>query len=726
MNKIKIALAGNPNVGKTSLFNAITSSAERVGNWHGVTVEQKQKTVFFEDTQVTVVDLPGFYSMSTYSYEEEISRNAILFGENDVVVSVCEAGNLARNLYLALQLIEAGACVVVAVNMIDELQKKGLILDEERLSRALGVPVITVTSKRPEDIKRLMTFAIKHAGVRQKRADYLRDLPITEVVDLINPYVGDVNFNIEFLAIKLLEGDACAQKILDLPQSIRDRLSLYGDFSSKVAEARYGFIYKALDGVIARSPENKRHKRKNPLTKAVYATHSLSKFDIYDKESFLQSALDKIVLNRYLSLPIFLLVIASVFFVVFGSFGNFLSSLIEKYLINHLYFWANNAMQSANLPEYLVSLVCDGIVLGIGGVVGFLPQVALLFAFLTVLEESGYISRLAFVTDGFFSKIGLSGRAVFTMLMGLGCSATAVLTARGLSNAKMRKKAVLVTPFMSCSARLPIYATIFSAFFVKNKPFLILFLYLLGCAVALFWAVIFENTKVLKSNESLFIMEMPPYRIPQLRSVMSALMENIKSFLTKIATVVFAMSVIIWILSNFSLGSGFIVPGDNSKSILSVLASMLAPVFAPLGFGDWKCVAALFSGLVAKESVVSVIKSFGGVTDIFVGANADITALCFAVFSVLYLPCIATMSVISKEIGAKWAVFSIFLHACSAYAVTLVVRVICLLLRYYNTLTISTLLVLLVVVLMVKSIIYITRKRRKACCRCERCNGLCG
>ena len=362
---------------------------------------------------------------------------------------------------------------------------------------------------------------------------------------------------------------------------------------------------------------------------------------------------------------------AAVFVFTFGFAGKYLSELFELFIEKCIYNPVVRGLSSVNCPNWVSGILCDGIILGVGGILVFLPQIVLLFFFLALLEDSGYISRVAFMTDGFFRKIGLSGRSVFTMLMGFGCSATAVLTARGLEDEKMRKKTVLLTPFMSCSARLPVYAVIASAFFAKGQPFIIFGMYILGAAVAILLAVLFEKCiKGLKSGKLSFIMEMPPYRFPTLERIWQIIWNNVKVFLVRVGTVVFALNVIVYVLSNFSFTHGYVV-GTEYKSIFEYVGTFFAPLFSPLGFGNWRAVTSLLSGLVAKEVVISSIESLGGISQIFAGQYASLSALSFMVFTLLYVPCVATLAAIRKEAGGKWMLFSLVLQLSTAYIVSL-------------------------------------------------------
>lgn len=686
MKPLSIALVGNPNVGKTSLYNKITRSFNHVGNWHGVTVAEVSKTINYDGEEVAVSDLPGLYGLSVYSGEEAIARDAVLFNDYDAVVCVCEVNNLSRNLYLALQLIEAEVPVVVAVNMIDELEAAHKAFDAAKLESALGVPVVAVSAKRRSCVSVLMKAAVERAKSRKPngtKLDYLKSLPIEKVKNLVGARAGKAGLKGNYAAIKLIEKDVFTAEKCALTAAETAKIDALGDFTDEVAALRYGFIDKAADGVIVAderfSQKRKRREKTNTFTdfddksgKKRVPTDVLRAKSRFDSRS---GKIDKIVLNKFLALPIFFLAMFSVIAITFGVVGNrladLLSDVIEKFVYTPVSLWLGNA----GAPEWVVGLIGDGIINGVGGVLVFLPQIVLLFFFLALMEDSGYVSRVAFMTDGFFRKIGLSGRSVFTMLTGIGCSATAVLTARGLEDETMRKKTVILTPFISCSARLPVYTAIASAFFARGKILLVFSLYLLGAAVSIVAAAVMEKcTKRLKSGRLSFIMEMPPYRFPTVTRVFQLIAHNCKVFLVKVGTVIFAFNTIVWILSNFSLVGGF--TGKADQSILATFSGLIAPFFAPLGFGNWQAVTALTGGFVAKEMVVSIIESLGGVEVIFTSAYPSVSAVAFAVYTLLYLPCVATLGAELKEVGWKWTAFGVALQSVVAYLCALIVRLV--------------------------------------------------
>lgn len=754
-----ISLVGNPNVGKTTLYNKITHSFEHVGNWHGVTVEAVTKNILFEHHRLAISDLPGLYSLTVYSPEEGISRDAVINGGQDVVIDVCEVGNLSRNLYLTLQLLEARAPVVITLNMMDELRRRGMTVNYRKLEKALGVPIVPMETKYHSEIHMLLSIAIDYAESRKRsriKLSYLDTLPLKEIETIIAPNAAAAGVDTRYAAIKLMERDDYISEKLGLSGEQRDAIDAFGDCQEKLAAARYAFIDKLTDGVIiaaARDEHREMHEHEAhdvPLTEAereVLATtddiqtikhirrHHRIKRDIRLKRRGF-AGLDRVFLNRYAALPLFFVVMLSIFVLTFGDYlpGYWMKTGLEWVFDTALSAPVAAGLTSVGAWNWVIGLVTDGIIGGVGGVLVFLPQIVLLFLFLALLEDSGYISRVAFMTDGLFRRIGLSGRSVFTMLMGFGCSATAVLTARGLEDENMRKKTILLTPFMSCSARFPVYSAICAAYFAGGKPFIIFGMYILGAAVAIAFAAIFNKIKSLKSGELSFIMEMPPYRMPTATRVLQILWSNAKAFIVRVGTVVFALNVIVWLLSNFGVGVvdgswAFGYCGDHAeiRSFLEYFASVVAPVFAPLGFGagenGWQAVTALISGLVAKEVVLASMESFGGVSAVF-GGNAP-AALAFVVFTLLYVPCIATLTAVRKETGTKWMLAGAGLQLGTAYVVSLAVYWIGVLFEKNLGAGVSIVVIVVVALVLWAIIAYSRRKRSFACLGCPQ-SGHCG
>lgn len=573
---MKIALCGNPNVGKTTLFNRLTHSDAPVGNWHGVTVDTAVKRLS-KDT--LLVDLPGAYSLVARTNEERITVDNILSGEYDVIVYVAEVNNLRRNLYMLMQISEQDKPTVLVVNMMDEARGK---IDLDMLSKRLGMPVIGTSQKDKNPKQRLLAAVEKARCTRPTKPVYL-------------PVRAGCN--------------GCTSACDE----------------DRSACARYAYIDKLLDGVWERPSISKRTKK-----------------------------IDKVILGK-MALPIFLAVMAAVFVITFEA-GKPLSDLLVSLIAS-----ACAPVRGSAMPNWAISLLCDGVISGVGGVLAFLPQVVILFLLTAVLQDSGYMSRVAFVTDDFFKKVGLSGRAAFSLVLGLGCSATAVLSSRGIAGEDVRKRTAFATPFCPCSARLAVFTSI-SAYF-GFSGLAVAAMYVLGFLSAL---IVLKILCVIgkKSDDGAMIMEMPPYRLPQVKRVISVVWRNVVSFVVRVGSVVLGVSVIMWILCNFSIGYGFV--GGVENSIMQTFAGLLAPVFKPLGFGNWRAVAALLSGIAAKETVISVIATLGGMSVVF---ETGAAAMSFMVFSCLYVPCVATLSALAKENGVKSAALSVLVHTFVAYTV---------------------------------------------------------
>lgn len=739
-----ISLTGNPNVGKTSLYNRITHSLEHVGNWHGVTVSEVSKKIMYDHHEINMIDLPGLYSLTVYSPEEGVTRDNVLEGKSDLVISVCEVNNLSRNMYLTLQLFELGVPVVVVVNMMDELKKQGKVLNYRKLEDHLKVPVIPMSAKYHSDVHLLMDVSLDYLAkpaAERLELTYVEKLPLEKAWDVISENAERAGLPKLYAAIKILERDEYVYKKLELSEAQLAKLESLGDWQARVAQVRYEFIDEITDGVIAKAVSDEHHEMHehtdhgvpiegddDTVCESLVDKHRRH-HDMHKerKKAYMQgySPIDRIVLNKYLALPIFLLIMCGIFFFTFGFLGTWLSDLLDLFFTKCVYGPVVKGLNGIAAPQWVVSLVGEGIIMGVSGVLVFLPQVVLLFFFLALMEDSGYVSRVAFMTDGLFRKIGLSGRSVFTMLMGFGCSATAVLTARGLEDEVMRKKTVILTPFMSCTARLPVYTVIASAFFARGKVLVIFGLYVLGAVISLSLSALFEKKiKRLKSGKLSFIMEMPPYRMPTFERVLQILLHNAKVFLVKVGTLVFALNVIVWVLSNFSFTSGYTAGGEDS--ILAVISGVIAPIFTPLGFGSWRAVTSLMSGLVAKEVVVSSIESLGGVNVIFTGEYASLSALCFLVYTLLYVPCVATLSAQVKEAGVKWMLFGLALQLTAAYVAALIVRLIGLAFIKATGITVSVILVAIIAVAVTVVIVNKIKNRGKCSCGCSECSRSCG
>ncbi len=703
---IKVNLVGNPNTGKTTLFNCLTGAHEHVGNWHGVTVEEKARVYKYKDNDIELVDLPGIYSLTSLSYEEEVGVKYLLSHQENIVLNICDSSNLQRNLYLTLGLLELGLNVVLAVNQI---QKKPICkIDYKKLSCLLGIPIVPINPQNREGIDKLNEVFCSKFTYRAKSLKYIKNLELNKVFNYLPTSIEKYNFNKDFLSIKLLENDIKLFEDLKIDISAKEIKVLQEGGLERVAKARYDYI----DEIISQC--------------------STKPTKVYG-----QSKVDKILLNRFLAFPIFIAFIALAFYLTFFSIGAWLSDLLVGLLDKFIGTPLINLFQNAFPNSWVVGLIETGLVGGVGSIIGFLPQVALLFLFLSILEDSGYLSRVAFVFDDILSKVGLSGKSVYTLLMGFGCSTTAVLTARNMEDKNSKIKTGLLTPYMSCSAKFPIYAVLGGAFFGANNIWIILGLYFLGVIVAVLLSFILEKT-FLKSKEQTFILEFPPYHSMSFKRVFSILWENVRAFLTRVGSVIIAMNIIVWVLGNFSFAFAYVGGGDGI-SILESLGRILAPIFEPLGFGSWGLVSALIAGLIAKEVIVSSIAMFNHVDEGNQGAllgslknpesaiyfTDPCAVVSYMVFCLLYFPCLATISVLGKEIGRKWTFIGCIIELVVAYVVAYVVYTVCrfgVLFGWWKCL-----LSLLLAILIVSSIIVIIKKikNKKKCEYCNNCKGDC-
>lgn len=667
---MKVALAGNPNCGKTTLFNALTGSNQYVGNWPGVTVEKKEGTAHLGDRSITVVDLPGIYSLSPYSMEEIVARDFIIGEGPDAVIDIVDATNLERNLYLTVQLLELERPLVLALNFMDEVKARGDQIDVERLSKELGVPVVPITAKTGEGLDELLQVAHRqmHLGVTYEPDDLYDDFTHDihhRMGELIHDYAYAANLPAHWASIKLLEGDGIVAKALNLPADVQNKLdaiiaeyeasSALGDRETLVADSRYRYIERVVHASVVKGKGSE-----GPT---------------------LTEKIDRIVTGKYTALPLFLCAMLVMFVITFGPFGSWLQDGVSA-LIDLFSGWLEGALTAAGAPDVLISLACDGIISGVGGVLSFLPQIALLFFFLSFLEDSGYMSRAAFIMDRLLRRFGLSGKAFIPMLMGFGCSVPAIMGARTMENEKDRRMTILLIPFMSCSAKLPVYGLLSAAFFGPWAGLVVFGLYVIGMAVGILSGIFFKHT-LFAGEPAPFVLELPPYRFPSIENIATHVWQKVKGFLVKAGTLILAMSIVLWLLQSFDFSLHMV--DDAGESMLGTLGALIAPVFAPLGFGFWQAAVALLTGFIAKEMVVSSLSMFYGFSLTAAGTAVaaamtgftPLSAFSMLVFILLYVPCVAATSTMAKELGsAKWTVFSVCWQIGVAYVVSLLVHTV--------------------------------------------------
>ena len=666
---MRVALAGNPNCGKTTLFNALTGSNQYVGNWPGVTVEKKEGTAHLGDRELTVVDLPGIYSLSPYSMEEIVARDFII-GENpDAVIDIVDATNLERNLYLTVQLLELEKPMVLALNFMDEVEARGDHIDTSRLSRELGVPVVPIIARTGQGLDELLQVAHRqmHLGYTFEPDDLYDDFTHDihhRMGELIHDAAYAAGLPAHWASIKLLEGDEIVAKALNLPAETQKKLdgiiaeyeqsSDLGDRETLIADSRYQYIQRVV-------------------------SHSVVKGT--DHGPSLSQKIDRVVTGKYTALPLFLLAMLCMFAITFGPFGSWLQDGVSA-LIDLFSSWLEGTMTAAGVSPVLISLVCDGIIAGVGGVLSFLPQIALLFFFLSFLEDSGYMSRAAFIMDRLLRRFGLSGKAFIPMLMGFGCTVPAIMGARTMENEKDRRMTILLIPFMSCSAKLPVYGMIAGAFFGAWAGLVVFGLYLIGMVCGILSGLLFKHT-LFSGEPAPFVLELPPYRLPSMENIATHVWQKVKGFLIKAGTLILLMSMVLWILQSFDFRLHMVE--DASTSMLGTIGGWIAPIFAPLGFGFWQAAVALLTGLIAKEMVVSSLSMFYGFALTASSAQVaaamtgftPLAAFSMLVFILLYVPCVAAVSTLAKEMNSlKWTLFSILWQIGVAYVAALIVHTI--------------------------------------------------
>ena len=646
------ALAGNQNCGKTTLFNALTGSNQHVGNFPGVTVDQKAGVIKGTDHQV--VDLPGIYSIRPYTQEEIVTRDFILKSRPDAIINIVDATNMERNLYLTLQLLTLQVPTVIALNMMDELVGNGGSVDVQKMSEAIGVPVVPISAAKNQGITELVDTLLDTASrrVTPKVQDFCPEGPVHRcihaVCHIIEDHAQRVNIARRFCAMKLIEGEQDFFDALELSQNEKELIEHTViemehetglDRNAALADMRYNFIEKVCGECVVKAKESREHRRSMQI--------------------------DKVLTHRIFAIPLFIAIMGLVFFLTFNVVGAFLSDVMA-YAIDGLTLLADRALTAYGINPVVHSLVIDGIFAGVGSVVSFLPLIVTLFFFLSILEDSGYMARVAFVMDKLLRKIGLSGRSFVPMLVGFGCSVPAIMATRTLSSNRDRKMTILLTPFMSCSAKIPIYTLFAAAFFPGHELIVMLALYFGGILVGILVALILKNT-AFKGNPVPFVMELPNYRFPSAKSVVLLMWEKAKDFLTRAFTVIFMATVIIWFMQTFDTRLN--VVENSADSILAALGRLVSPIFAPLGFGDWRMVTALVSGFTAKEAVVSTFGVILGVSTEQLGIAlhslfTTASAASFLAFCLLYTPCVAAVSTIKTELKSGWKTVGIVFAQC--------------------------------------------------------------
>lgn len=658
--KLTFALAGNQNCGKTTLFNQLTGANQHVGNFPGVTVDRKSGTIKGHP-ETLVTDLPGIYSLSPYTSEEIVSRQFIIDEKPTGIINIVDATNIERNLYLTMQLMELDTPIVLALNMMDEVRVNGGTIRINEMESMLGIPVVAISASKGEGVDELVRHAVHIAKYQEKpgRTDFCDKGDhcgavhrcLHGIMHLIEDHAKAAGIPLRFAASKLVEGDELVEDALNLEENEKEMIEHIItqmekerglDRSAAIADMRFSFIQKLCKSTVVKPKESKEHIRSRKI--------------------------DKVLTGKYTAIPSFVLIMALVFFLTFNVIGAWLQDVLANG-IDALTGIVDNLLVSLNVNEILRSLVVDGIFGGVGSVLSFVPIIVVLFFFLSMLEDSGYMARVAFVMDKLLRKIGLSGRSIVPMLIGFGCTVPSVMASRTLPSARDRKMTILLTPFMSCTAKLPIYGFFSAAFFPNYSGLVMILLYFLGIAVGILVALFSKNT-VFKGEAVPFVMELPNYRLPGAENVLHLLWDKAKDFLQRAFTVIFIASIVVWFLQTFDFGLN-VVSGSNT-SILAIIAGFIAPIFAPLGFGDWRISTALIAGFMAKESVVSTLNVLVGGAGIG-SILTPLSAASFLVFCLLYTPCIAAISVIKRELGAKWAVGIVCLQCAIAWLCAFIV-----------------------------------------------------
>lgn len=659
--KLTFALVGNQNCGKTTLFNVLTGSNQHIGNFPGVTVDRKDGVIKgYPDTLIT--DLPGIYSMSPYSSEEIVTREFLLMDKPKGIINILDATNIERNLYLSMQLMELGIPMVIALNMMDEVRVNGGSVRINAIEELLGVPVIPISAAKGEGIEELVSHAIHVAKYQEKpqisdfcSKDSAVHRCIHGIMSLISDHADKAGYPERFAASKVVEGDSLVLKHLELEQNEKEMIEHIivqmeeecgMDRASAIADMRFAYIEDVCKNTVVKPRESKERIRSQKI--------------------------DKLLTGKYTGIPMFIAIMGFVFYLTFNVIGAALSNVLDI-LITFVTNGVDNLLTAMNVNSVLHALIIDGIFNGVGSVLSFLPIIVTLFFFLSILEDSGYMARVAFIMDKLLRKLGLSGRSIVPMLIGFGCSVPGVMASRTLSSERDRRMTVLLTPFMSCSAKVPIYAFFSAAFFPHYAALVMIGMYFIGIIVGIIMAFIFKKT-LFKGEPVPFVMELPNYRMPGAKNVVHLLWEKAKDFLQKAFSIIFIATILIWFMQNFDIRLN--VVADSRQSILAVLAGMITPLFKPLGFGDWRLVTAILTGVMAKESVVSTISILFGSTIEMVSVISAAGAMSFLVFCLLYTPCVAAIASVKKELGGKWAAYVVVIQCVVAWIAALITYII--------------------------------------------------
>lgn len=659
--KLTFALVGNQNCGKTTLFNVLTGSNQHIGNFPGVTVDRKDGVIKgYPDTLIT--DLPGIYSMSPYSSEEIVTREFLLMDKPKGIINILDATNIERNLYLSMQLMELGIPMVIALNMMDEVRVNGGSVRINAIEELLGVPVIPISAAKGEGIEELVSHAIHVAKYQEKpqisdfcSKDSAVHRCIHGIMSLISDHADKAGYPERFAASKVVEGDSLVLKHLELEQNEKEMIEHIivqmeeecgMDRASAIADMRFAYIEDVCKNTVVKPRESKERIRSQKI--------------------------DKLLTGKYTGIPMFIAIMGLVFYLTFNVIGAALSNVLDI-LITFVTNGVDNLLTAMNVNSVLHALIIDGIFNGVGSVLSFLPIIVTLFFFLSILEDSGYMARVAFIMDKLLRKLGLSGRSIVPMLIGFGCSVPGVMASRTLSSERDRRMTVLLTPFMSCSAKVPIYAFFSAAFFPHYAALVMIGMYFIGIIVGIIMAFIFKKT-LFRGEPVPFVMELPNYRMPGAKNVVHLLWEKAKDFLQKAFSIIFIATILIWFMQNFDIRLN--VVADSRQSILAVLAGMITPLFKPLGFGDWRLVTAILTGVMAKESVVSTISILFGSTIEMVSVISAAGAMSFLVFCLLYTPCVAAIASVKKELGGKWAAYVVVIQCVVAWIAALITYII--------------------------------------------------